>query len=165
MSVRTFSVTSLFIACGSMGFSIFAAAAFVEEVSCLGAFVVLFGDFEGTFAFEAGLDAVFALEAGFAFVAVVLEAFFTAGVAAFLAGADFFTVLGAAAFFAGVVFFTALAAGAFLALGAAFFETVVFLEVDFALLWAGAFFEAGVAFLLAEAVVLLEGIVFESEVS
>ena len=146
-----------------MGFSIFAAAALVEEVSCVVAFADLFGDFEVTFALEVAFVAVFDLEAGLAFAAVVLEAFFTAGVAAFLAGAAFFTVLETAAFFAGVAFFTALVAGVFLSLGAAFFATGAFLGVDFALLWAGAFFAAGLAFFLVEAVVLLEGIVFRSE--
>ena len=148
-----------------MGFSIFEAAALVEEDSCLVAFAALFGDFEVTFALGAAFFAVFVLDAGLVLAAVVLEAFFTAGVAAFLAGANFFTVLGAAAFFAGGAFFTVLAAGAFWAFGAGFFATGAFLGVDFALLLAGAFFAAGVAFFLVEAVVLLEGIVFWSEVS
>jgi len=148
-----------------MGFSIFAAAALVEEASCLVVFADLFVGFEVTFALGAAFVAVFDLDAGLVLVAVVLKAFFTARVVAFLAGADFFTVLGAAAFFAGVAFFTAFTAGALLALGATFFATGAFLGVDFALLWVGAFFAAGVAFFLVEAVVLLEGIVFWSEVS
>jgi hypothetical protein len=113
-----------------MGFSIFAAAALVEEVSDFDAFVVLFEDFEVIFAFVAGLVATFVreLDLALALETVAFGAFFSLGVATFFAGADFLAVLVLADFFAGAF----LAAGAtFLVVGATFLVSGAFLLVAF----------------------------------